>query len=271
MQIFAETIADPGRFVAARDEAQNLTQWLARMSRSFGTSRDGTPHEALSWNGESKMLSTPEIAEDTVLHLRLPDLLLHFSVHGEAVPHPIAVDGKSSAEVEAWLLVEMLHRGFDRDRFKKDLPYRWPKLMSGDERKYSPESLFEELRTLTTYFEDASKILAQVRDRLAERRGRAWQIGEGDRTLANLDIGPETFDIGFSLHPTVGGPTSHALQVGFAAGDESDPIPRFFVRPIAADGRDRPGDTFKLPITQIRDQEMSGSKVVDALFDEITR
>ena len=111
MQVFAAAITDANKFIKARDETQNLPQWLARMTRSFATPHDHLPDTALFWNGDHKVLSTPEIAGGTVLQLQLPGLILQFAEDGKPVPHPLEVDGKSSAEIEAWLLVEMLHRG----------------------------------------------------------------------------------------------------------------------------------------------------------------
>ena len=64
--------------------------------------------------------------------MRLPTLEMQFHEHGKPVPHILDPEEHSPAEVEAWMLVELLHRGVDREKFSKTLPYSNPQ---SDERR----------------------------------------------------------------------------------------------------------------------------------------
>jgi hypothetical protein len=270
MRVFTATVDDPGKFVRARDEAQNLAQWLARMTLSFEESRKDSMDTSLSWNGATKVISTPEIAANVTLQLQLPDLILQFSENGEPVPHAMEVEGKSSAEIEAWLLVEMFHRGFDRDRFDKDLPYRWLKMMTGDEAKYSPGDVSAELQILTSYLEQAAMILQLVGEGVERAYGgsllRKTPLSGAVSDL--LAFGPEKFDLCCSFRQFRTG-QSHVIHVGFTAGDSNDPIPRFFIYLTSAEHQPSSGYNFILPINQIKDREMSSNQVVSVLTERI--
>src|SRR5262249_46221836 len=111
------------KFLTARNEAQNAAQWVARLSSSYADTRDdGEARFALNWDPSTATLSSLEIGVDTHVQLQLPGLTLQFTEDGRPVPHLIEIDGKSPAEIEAWVLVELLHRDFDREDFRRDLP-----------------------------------------------------------------------------------------------------------------------------------------------------
>ena len=94
------------------------------------------------------------------LELRLPGLEMQFQERGEPVPHVLDPEERSPAEVEAWILVELLHRGLDRDKFIKSLPYTIANLMSGDAEDYSPQACAAGLAQLTAWFRAASAVLS---------------------------------------------------------------------------------------------------------------
>jgi hypothetical protein len=233
------TDVDVPNFCEARDQAQNVSQWLARMTKSFAVSHGRPPTCELFWISQTQTICTPEIAPGTVLELRLPELWLQFSEGGALVPHRLEVEEKSSAEVEAWLRVEMLHRGFEREKFSTELPYHWSKLMSGDEKKYCPESLERELQLLTGWFQNASTILLKARNRLhASLEGDAnFMVAASDAdTPARLKCWPDRFDIGFDINAVKKSDGSSPLiKVAFMAGDENNAEPRFFVSSASAD------------------------------------
>lgn len=145
---------------AAKVQLRNAVQWLARVANSYAGAPDGRLQ--LRFDADARRLSTPELAPETRLTLQLPDLVFQFYERGVATKHPLDVDDKSSTEIEAWLLAELLHRGFDRDRFTKELPYAWDGQMSGDEAKYSPHRLSDSLRTLTRDLVEAA-VASQAR------------------------------------------------------------------------------------------------------------
>ena len=78
------------------------------------------------------------------------------------MPHILDPEEHSPAEVEAWILVELLHRGLDREQFSKALPYTIKNLMSGDAEDYSPQACAEGLTQLATWFRAAASVVSNV-------------------------------------------------------------------------------------------------------------
>ena len=83
-------------------------------------------------------------------------LQMWFLANGRRVPHSFDPEGRSPAEAEAWVLVELLHRGIEPTRFTKTLPYDLPDLMSGDAQQYSPQSYAAELFELAAWYHNAA-------------------------------------------------------------------------------------------------------------------
>ena len=128
---------NPAELGQGRHQAHNAVQWLARMARSYIEPAVDDGHTALDWVGDDDALVTQEIAPDIVLEFRLPELTMQFKEGGERVSHQFDMDDRSPAEAEAWLLVELLHRGVDREKLSKDLPYSLPGMMVGDAVRYN--------------------------------------------------------------------------------------------------------------------------------------
>ncbi|MBA2125605.1 hypothetical protein DLM45_05120 [Hyphomicrobium methylovorum] len=145
----------------AFSQSHNAVQWLARMVRSFRSVNAGED-VALHWDDERKAFVTDEFAEGLKMELRLPELTLQFLEHGQPVKHELQMEGRSPAQVEAWLLVELLHRGLDRSRFSKDLPYDIPNAMAGDNVEYSPEFREGELKKILAWFTAAADLLKNI-------------------------------------------------------------------------------------------------------------
>jgi hypothetical protein len=150
--------------------------------------------------------------------MRLPDLQLQFLAHGKPVPHIFDPDGRSPAEVEAWILVELLHRGIDRERFSKELPYAIAGLITGDAVDHEPQACREGLTQLAGWFGNAATVLAA----LARASGAA---------NARIICLPQTFALTFA--PDSGGPP---VNLGFSPGDRENPEPYFYAGGIAGDG-----------------------------------
>src|SRR5262249_59077858 len=79
---------------------------------------------------------------------------------GKGAGDPLEPEERSSAEVEGWILVELLHRGVDRDKFSKSLPYTIKNLITGDAEDYSPRACAAGLRQLLSWFCVASSVLS---------------------------------------------------------------------------------------------------------------
>jgi hypothetical protein len=116
----------------------------------------------------------------------------------------------SPAEVEAWILVELLHRGFDREKFSKKLPYTVPNLMTGDENDHSPRSCRQGLAQLTALFQDAAAVL--------DAAARAADAGK-----TRIVCLPQTLDLTW-----LSDRTAKVGDFGFSPGDVQNPAPYFY-------------------------------------------
>jgi hypothetical protein len=248
--------SDSVELSAAQHEALNAAQWLARMSMSYASQPrvDEAPY-VLSWSPSSGVISSPNIAENLQLQLRLPEMAMEFTENGQPVPHRIYFEGKSPAEVEAWLLVEMLHRGLAREDFTKALPYVVPDVMTGDAIKHSTEEIQTELQVLTQWLVAASAVLIALRELLRKRYPTEGEA-KAEKEDPALLFWPTNFQIGFFFDPDWDGrgPT----KVTFSLGSHESPEPRFLVS--------KPGDsTFILPITRLATDEQIVKKLLAAI------
>lgn len=143
-------------------QAQSALQWLARLANSYVEAKPDASHLLLRWNDEPKTIASPEIAPGTTVELQPHKFCLQFREDGKPTMHPVTLDDISPARVEAWCLIELLHRNLDRDRFSKDLPYDIDGLMTGDAEEfetYGKEEVFERLGAL---FSEAAELLKSV-------------------------------------------------------------------------------------------------------------
>jgi hypothetical protein len=151
---------DVDALAKARLATINIVQWLARIANSFVAAGTAESRVLLEFRPADAAFVTKPFADNLTLELRLPTLEMQFHEAGKAVPHIFNPEERSPAEAEAWLLVELLHRGVDRAKFSKTLPYNVPGLMSGDAEDYSPQSCQQALAQLTAWFGNAAAVLA---------------------------------------------------------------------------------------------------------------
>ena len=149
-------------FVKARELTLNLVQWLARIANSYVTDGSIKDRLVLDFRIDGSIV-TKTFEQGIALELRLPGLEMQFQERGKPVPHVLDPEERSPAEVEAWILVELLHRGLNRDKFSKSLPYTITNLMSGDAEDYSPQACAAGLAQLTAWFRAASAVLSNSR------------------------------------------------------------------------------------------------------------
>jgi hypothetical protein len=204
---------DLSELAQARVETINLVQWPARVANSY-VSDGSSERTTLRFRAGDAAFVTQPFENELALEIRLPTLEMQFLDNGKPVPHIFDPEEHSPAEAEAWILVELLHRGIDRDRFSTRLPYTVPGLMSGDAEDYSPLSCQTGLTQLAAVFQDAAAILDAV--------ARA----EGDVEAA-IVLRPETLDLRSNSREG-----THRL--GFSPGDAENPEPYFYVSTGAA-------------------------------------
>lgn len=240
----------------ARTQAQNAVHWLARLANSYVPAEPDQRHVWLTFDAARRAFVTQPFAGSVSLELRLPSLELQFRENDSPVPHILHVEGHSPAKVEAWVLVELLHRGIDRDKFSKSLPYAASNLMTGDNIEYSPDACARELEALSCWLGNAEAVLAPL--------GR--EIAHAGRADGSLLCWPDQFHVGFlaGADPDAA-PGSRALRVGLSAGDERNPEPYFFVAVQNGGDVETPHPGAVLTASRIVAEGMGADGVRDAL------
>ena len=207
--------ADSKRLAQARRHIHNAALWPARIANSFRPPQAGPRHLQLRWLAPDQALLSESFNDDLTLQLRLPALHLQFMKAGRPVPHVFDMEDRSPAEVEAWILVELLHRGLARDQFSKTLPFEIPAPMTGDSEKYIPAELEAELSALTVWLASAASILLSLAPSLDHG---VWL----DPELLHLNVA--------AVAPAATGAKA-PMQIGFAMGVERQGGPYFYVVP----------------------------------------
>lgn len=236
---------DPAALKAARNQLINAVQWTARLAHSFLAHEPDDAHLLLAAEpGEGKLVSRAFLP-GLSLELAVAELALQFRENGLPSPHILLLEGRTPSQAEAWILVELLHRHADRDRFSKALPYELARPMTGDAAEYEPEKHAEGLAELARWLANATTALADA--------GR-------EQGVAPV-VHPRFLDLHVVL--PVDGPAtapSRAVRLGFVPGDERTNEPFFYAVPrpalipasdpsIARIGRSEPRDVAETVMT----------------------
>ena len=212
--------ADAGNLSEARRQAHNAAQWLVRVAHSFMPASSDNSHTLLRWDSERAAMVSQQFLPNLTLELRLPGLAMQFREGGRPAPHIFEFDDQTPAEAEAWVLVELLHRQLDRDRFSKTLPYEFPDLMTGDAVPYVVEAHELALEALAGWFSNSAMVLRCIaEEHLGAKHG-----------ASDLACWPEIFHLGVLL--PLGGaesPSRQMLRVGSSPGGARQPAPHFYV------------------------------------------
>lgn len=201
---------DAQALARARVETINILQWLARVANSYVTARVPDDRVLLVFRAADAVFATKTFDDGLSLEMRLPSLEMQFLENGRPAPHILDPEDHSPAEVEAWLLVELLHRGVDRSKFTKRLPYTIPELMTGDAEDYSPQSCRKGLTDLMAWFQNAAAIL--------DAAGRASTVGK-----VGIVCRPQTLELSCIMDSG-----SKTANFGFSPGDGRSPEPYFY-------------------------------------------
>ena len=188
----------------ARAETLNLAQWPARIANSYV--KEGAPgsRTELEFRPAETAFVTKPFAERIALELRLPKLELQFLEDGKPVPHILDPEEHSPAEVEAWILVELLHRGLDRDKFSKKLPYAVTGLMTGDADDHAPSACQNGLRQLTALLKDAATVLQAVGHTMGDATARIICLPQTLDLVYRPQAGSQPGEYGFCLGESLG-------------------------------------------------------------------
>lgn len=200
----------PEALGSARLQAHNAVQWIARLAHSYLLHEPHDTHLDLVRDERDGALIGRDIGGGLSVGLDIADLTLEFREHGQRSPHRLEMEGRSPAKVEAWFLIELLHRHRDREKFSKALPFEIAGLMTGDNVDFMQDAHAAELAELARWQAHAAAILKQA-------AGGA----------APIVCSPYYFDLAVVL--PVDGRETAAVRAGFAPGDEHQPGPYFYV------------------------------------------
>jgi hypothetical protein len=121
------------------------------------------------------------------------------------------MDDRSPAHVEAWILVELLHRGVDRERFSKALPFEVQNAMWGDHEKFSTADYEAEIAALSQWLVAGADVLGEVAPGMA------------------ITVQPQTLSLSAPMTLKRGDGSSEPRQVVFSLGDGATAEPQFAV------------------------------------------
>ncbi len=237
-------------------QAHSAVQWLARMVNSFTVPASDGSHLHMLWKPEETAIESAAIADDTVVEMRLPEMVLQFVEKGERTKHAVELDDKSPARIEAWTLIELLHRGIDRDTYSKNLPYDVSHLLGGDARDYETLGRETAFADMTDWMQHASGLISSVAQDAAKQG-----LGEA----ADVKFAPESFSLFVRIHPDNDRPAvGNFAEIGFCAGTSSDTSPHFYALDTRGDKREI------LAIDQIASKKMTLEDVA-AFFAVVER
>ena len=220
-------IFDTNNFRQARIEAHNALFWMARGTHSFLDSAPNNEHLSLFWHKASGNFRTRSFDGDLQIGLGFPDLELYFCEGGQKVPHSFWLDDRTPAFVEAWYLVELLHRDRDQSRFSTDLPFSSPYMLMGDTEDHNASAYKTELNALNGCVLKANEILRSVSHAVAQQppftKCRQW-----------ITLEPESFSL--VLNVVVDNESDKLPLIGMCLGDHLRPAPFFFVKASETQG-----------------------------------
>lgn len=212
------------RMAKARRQAHNGVHWLARLANSYIEPEPDGRHVDLFWNDEHMSIQTKTFQSELAVELRIADLDMQFCESGQPVPHILSFQERTPAHIEAWVLVELLHRGVDRELFSKELPYLGRDLMLGDSEDHEVDAYRVELSSLNGWFCNAAAVCTALRQELGSEV-------DHDQSSMPVICWPETFQLGIEV-PLPQGFGARALRAGLSAGDALRPEPFFFTSTI---------------------------------------
>lgn len=249
------------RMNEARRQAHNALHWMARIANSYVEAEDDNSHLDLIWHDGAHSLRTKEFHNGLSVEARLGALELQFCENGEPATHTLSFQERTPAHVEAWVLVELLHRAVDRDKFSKELPYTPKDLMMGDSEEHEVEAYASELNALQGWMRNAAAVMAAVRHDLSRDAG-------ADFSKQPITCCPQTFQLNLEL-PLPQGSGAQSLRAGLSAGDGLRPEPYFFVatKQQALSGDFDPASL--LSAQRIASETLAADDVIQFLRDQV--
>ncbi len=205
----------------ARVEAHNALFWMARAAHSFAEPMPENSHLHLSWEEKTADFRTQAFDDYIQIGINLSELELYFCEKKQKVPHSFWLDEKTPAFVEAWYLVELLHRGIDPETFSTSLPFDSKNMLMGDTQDHKASLYKKELTALKDCVDNTIPVLEGLADQLKRNN----KITNDPHKIV---LEPETFTLILSNTPN--SDNNQKITVGLSAGDNLRQAPFFFTK-----------------------------------------
>lgn len=246
------------KLAAALRQAHNGVHWLVRFANSYVEPNGSGDSTQLVWNTRDSVLQTKPFLDAYSVELRVWPLELQFREQDKPVPHTLGFEERTPAHIEAWALVELLHRGIDRDRFSKMLPYQASDVMTGDHEEHEAEAYKDELAAIEKSLRIGTKVLDELRQR----------DEGGDVTGRPLVCWPERFQIGYEIALPQGS-GAQSLRVGISPGDAEHSRPYFFVATPQQAKMASFNEEFVMPLDEFASRGMDREQAVAELHQRV--
>jgi hypothetical protein len=207
---------DQARLSDARRQAHFAVQWLARAARAYIPSVSDHSHTNLGWDDTLGGFRTHTFSDGAQLGLVMTNLKLAIlnGQSGELLAN-FSLNGRTDADVRAWLGHSLSARGLNPDALDAPSPYDMPRHAIIDGATYTVDEFGEFLSVLSVWFSNADAMLGAIREQI-----RADQLN-----APPIRCWPHHFD----LDTLVSVNSARTMGVGFEPGDEYYDEPYFYV------------------------------------------
>jgi hypothetical protein len=195
------------RLTQVRLAAHYAAQWLARTARAYIEPKADDSHTNLGWDHTLGGLTTHRLADGSQLALRFADLTLLLLGPDAS---ELSLEGRSDADVRAWLGLRLSTKGLNPFALDKQLPYDMPASAIASGGRYQLDRLEAALAELSGWYDNASRALDGVRHELVARGLRAPPVR----------CWPHHFDLDTLIYFSASTGNTRTMGVGFSPGDE---------------------------------------------------
>jgi hypothetical protein len=212
---------DPERLREARLQAHYAVQWLARFARAYAPPQPDDSHTSLGWIERAGAFITHPARDGFRLVLRLADLTLTLFRDDPGTELPtMSLNGRTNAEVRAWLVAELSLRGVDAGALDAPSPYAIPAHPIAAGAPYDAATHGDGLSELAAWYTNCAYLLTFDREAIRQLNVEA----------SPLRGWPHHFDLAtaISFPARTAGSTAH-VGVGLEPGDDYYDEPYFYV------------------------------------------
>jgi hypothetical protein len=206
---------DQVRLSDARIQAHFAVQWLARGARAYIPGVSDHSHTNLGWDDTFGGLTTRAFSDGARLGLEIANLKLAIldGQSGELLAN-LSLNGRTDADVRAWLGHSLSERGLDPAALDAPSPYDMPRHAIAEGAAYTVNELGEFLSVLSVWFSNANSMLGAIREQV---------------TADNLNAPPiRCWPHHFDLDTLVSVSSARTMGVGFEPGDGYYDEPYFY-------------------------------------------